>query len=119
MDIRRTDDVDELINSYMLLGIGSLDELLKKHGIDDRETRFDICHRFFQDHAERLHGRWFQHEGERIRAVLAFSPVETGGVVKELRLPRDLNGTMYGEQAHIAIGRFFTEKNEKHDVQSG
>jgi hypothetical protein len=101
MKIAEETQYDEMAALYQSLEIARLNEVLKQHGITDREQRKSICAAYFMASGQFLDDGWFRYHpwfGDRkVHPELCFSEKrpraewETGhvGEIATLYVPRE------------------------------
>ena len=90
----RHDDYEEMAATFQCLQIKILNEVLKRHGIDEAKQRQEICGDYIFAVGEFLDQHWFENEGRRLHPLLCFSekflnsdtdPTDLGDVFSSVR----------------------------------
>src|SRR5262245_20934930 len=70
--VERNDDYKDMVQSYQLIEVARLNELLKKHRIPV-EARREICEEYFFDNSVFLDFGWLKVSGRQVSPALCFA----------------------------------------------
>lgn len=72
MKFTREEAYEEIAATYQCLEIARLNEVLKRHGVSDKNTRTQICEEFVFESGGFLDSGWFEGHGKKVRPQLCF-----------------------------------------------
>jgi hypothetical protein len=120
MEIKQGDIHDPLVATYQTLEVARLNNVLKKCGISNAETRRKICEEYFFDSGYFLDSCWFADQGGRFCPGVYFAQVGPDGNETDIYLPDPSMGTMFHEYAHGAAAWLFDDHSEDaSEIQTG
>lgn len=114
MEIVKSDEFDEMAATYQCLEIARLNEVLKRHGIADAQTREAICKDYIFDSSHFLDAGWFKSGDRTLWPELCFAerpldPQEGLGDIQTLHMAEYFS---FHEYAHGDTYWYFQEHHE-------
>lgn len=105
-----------MAGDYQIVEIHRLNEILKKHGIHDKEARQRICEEHAACFGTFLDQGWFEGEHEKVSPMIVFAQREPwtedkAGAVKEVFFPEATS--MIYEGYSESIDWYFVEHQEQ------
>jgi hypothetical protein len=121
MKINTDGPYDALAQKFGAVALEFMNEVLKEHGISDKEARENVCGSILFRVGSFLDSCWIEHEGQRCRPALAFMDHRGMDIpAEQLLLPHAEDHTPFHEVAHMEAGAFFGERKEDtSDIKSG